>query len=139
MKKIIKTLKLHIPAGKATPAPPLGPSLAEYGVNISEFCQKFNDLTKDKGSYTIPIRVLVYEDRSYDLQLQEPLTSELIKEVAGIDKGSGEPNRKKVAKITRDQLKKVAERKMKDLNTNNLDKAIEVVTGTARSMGLEII
>lgn len=139
MKKIIKTLKLHIPAGKATPAPPLGPSLAEYGVNIAEFCQKFNDLTKDKGSYTIPIRVLVYEDRSYDLQIQEPLTSELIKEVAGIDKGSGEPNRKKVAKITRDQLKKVAERKMKDLNTDSLDKAIEVVAGTARSMGLEII
>lgn len=139
MKKIIKTLKLHIPAGKATPAPPLGPSLAEHGVNISEFCQNFNDLTKDKGSYTIPVRVVVYEDRSYNLQLQEPLTSELLKEVAGVDKGSGEPNRKKVAKITQDQLKKVAERKMKDLNTSDLDKAIEVVTGTARSMGLEIV
>jgi large subunit ribosomal protein L11 len=139
MKKIIKVLKLHIPAGKANPAPPLGPSLAEQGVNISEFCQKFNDLTKDKGSYTMPVRVVVYEDRSYDLKLQEPLTSELLKEIAGVDKGSGEPNRKKIAKITQDQLKKVAERKMKDLNTDNLDEAIKIVTGTAHSMGLDIV
>lgn len=138
MKKVIKTLKLHIAAGKANPAPPIGPSLAECGVNIAEFCQKFNDLTKEKGNYTIPTRITIYEDRSYDLQLMEPLTSELLKEVAGIEKGSGEPNRKKVSKISQDQLRKVAERKMKDLNANDIDEAMKIVSGTARSMGLEI-
>lgn len=138
MKKTIKTLKLHIPAGKANPAPPLGPSLAEQGVNIAEFCQKFNELTQDKGSYTIPTRVTVYEDRTYDIKLGEPLTSELLKEIAGIDKGSGEANRKKAAKISQDQLKKVAERKIKDLNAPDLEKAMKVVAGTARSLGIEV-
>jgi large subunit ribosomal protein L11 len=138
MKKIEKTLKLHIPAGKANPAPPLGPSLAECGLNIAEFCQKFNDLTKEKGSYTIPVRVSVFEDRTYEMELLEPLTSELLKEVAGIEKGAGEPNRKKVAKISKEQLRKVAERKMKDLNARDIESAMEIVTGTARSMGIEI-
>lgn len=139
MKKISKILRLHIPAGRATPAPPLGPSLAEQGVNIAEFCQKFNDLTKDKGSYTIPVKITVYEDRTYNIDLHEPITSELLKEIAGIEKGSGEPNRKKSAKISKDQLRKVAERKMKDLNANDLDGAMEIVAGTAKSMGIEII
>ena len=138
MKKINKVLKLHIPAGKATPAPPLGPSLAEQGVNIMEFCQKFNDLTKDKGSYTIPVKIIIYEDRTYDIDLNEPLTTELLKEIAGIEKGSGEPNRKKSAKISKDQLRKIAERKMKDLNANDLDTAMKIITGTAKSMGIEV-
>jgi large subunit ribosomal protein L11 len=138
MKKINKILKLHIPAGKATPAPPLGPSLAEQGVNIVEFCQKFNDLTKDKGSYTIPIKITVYEDRTYNIDLGEPLTVELLKEISGIEKGSGEPNRKKSAKISKDQLRKVAERKMKDLNANDPDAAMKIISGTAKSMGIEV-
>ncbi len=138
MKKVIKTLKLHIPAGKANPAPPLGPSLAECGVNISEFCQKFNDLTKESGSYTIPTKITIYEDRTYDLKLMEPLTSELLKEIAGIDKGSGEPNRKKVSKLNQNQLRKVAERKMQDLNAHSIEEAVKIVSGTAKSMGLEI-
>lgn len=139
MKKISKILRLHIPAGRATPAPPIGPSLAEQGVNIAEFCQKFNDLTKDKGSYTIPVKITVYEDRTYSINMHEPITSELLKEIAGIEKGSGEPNRKKSAKISKDQLRKVAERKMKDLNANDLDGAMKIVAGTAKSMGIEII
>jgi len=138
MKKIIKVLKLHIPAGKATPAPPLGPSLAEYGVNIAEFCQKFNELTREKGSYTFSVKAAIYEDRTYSIRLGEPITSELLKEIAGIEKGSGEANRKKVAKISQDQLRKVAERKMKDLNAADIDGAMKTVAGTARSLGIEI-
>ncbi len=138
MKKIIKVLKLHIPAGKATPAPPLGPSLAEHGVNIAEFCQKFNELTREKGGYTFSVKVTIYEDRTYNIGLGEPITSELLKEIAGIEKGSGEANRKKVAKISQDQLRKVAERKMKDLNATDIDGAMKTVAGTARSLGIEI-
>ncbi len=138
MKKIAAVLKLHIPAGKATPAPPLGPSLAEHGVNIAEFCQKFNEMTQDKGNYTIPSRIVVYEDRTYGIELREPPTAELLKEIAGVEKGSGEPNRKKAAKISKDQLRKVAERKMNDFNTRDLESAMEIVAGTAKSMGIEI-
>ena len=118
MKKIKKILKFHIQAGKANPAPPLGPALAEQGVNINSFCQAFNDATKDMKQYTLPVIVKVYEDNSYDFELKQPLTSDLLKEVAGIEKGSGEPNKKKVGKITKDQLKEVARRKMPDLNVD---------------------
>ncbi len=138
MKKIKKVLKFHIKAGKATPAPPLGPALAEQGLNINEFCQKFNDATKEMKEYTLPVVVTVYENGRYDFRLKQPLTSDLLKEVAGIDKGSGEPNKKKVAKITQEQLKQVALRKMPDLNVNDIQEAIKIIAGTAKSMGIEI-
>ncbi len=138
MKKVKKILKIHIKAGKANPAPPLGPTLAEQGINIPEFCKKFNDMTKDKGEFTLPVVVTVYEDKSYGIDLKKPLTSELLKQIAGVKVGSGEPNKKKVAKITIDQLKEVAEKKMPDLNTTDLEKAMKIIRGTADSMGIEI-
>lgn len=138
MKKIKAKAKLQIPAGKATPAPPVGPVLAQYGINISEFCQKFNDLTKDKIGYTIPVEVIIYEDRSYELRIKEPPASELLKKASQIEKGSGEPNKRKVASITREQLKEIAKRKMKDLNTKDIEKAMKIIEGTAKSMGIEI-
>lgn len=138
MKKIKAKVKLQIPAGQATPAPPVGPILAQHGINISEFCQKFNDSTRDKTGYTIPVEITIYEDRSYEFKLKEPPASELLKKAAGIEKGSGEPNRRKVASITKDQLKEIAKRKMKDLNTTNIEKAMKIIEGTAKSMGIEI-
>ncbi len=138
-KKVKTVLKLQIEAGKANPAPPLGPTLAQHGINISEFCQKFNDATKDKMGYKIPVIVTIYEDRSYDFELKQPLTSDLIKKAAGIEKGSGEPNKKIVGKITRSQLREIAKTKMPDLNTDDIEKAMKIVEGTARGMGIEIV
>ena len=138
MKKAIAIVKLHIPAGKATPAPPIGPALAQYGINIGDFCQKFNDATKDQQGWTLPVVVTIYEDRSFDFKLKTPLTSELLKKAAGIEKGSGEPNRKKVAKITKAQLREIAEKKLPDLNTNDIEKAMKIIEGTARNMGITI-
>lgn len=139
MKKIKKIIKIQIPAGQATPAPPVGPALASQGLNIKEFCDKFNQLTKDKAGFTIPVEITVYEDRTFDLKLKQPPTSELLKKAAGIEKGSGEPNKKKVGKITREQLRKIAEQKMPDLNTNDIEKAMKIVEGTAKNMGIEIV
>ena len=137
-KKIQSVVKLQIPAGKATPAPPVGPALAQYGVNISEFCQKFNDATKDRIGFIIPVEISVYEDRSYKFELKCPLASGLIKKAIGIEKGSGVPNKTKVGKITRAQLREIAEKKMPDLNTKDVDKAMKIIEGTARNMGVEI-
>lgn len=137
-KKIIAVVKLQIKAGQATPAPPIGPSLAQHGINISDFCQKFNDETKDKGGSTIPVEITIYEDRSFDFKLKKPPASELLKKAAGIEKGSGTPNQKKVGQITRDQLKEVAQEKMEDLNTDDVEQAMKVIEGTAKNMGLEI-
>lgn len=137
-KKIVAKVKLHIEAGKATPAPPIGPALAQHGINISEFCQQFNDASKDQAGFTLPVEITIYEDRSFSFQLKTPLTSQLIKKAIGIEKGSGEPNRKKVGKITKEQLREIAKKKMPDLNTNNIEQAIKVVEGTARNMGVEI-
>jgi len=140
MPKKVKTIvKLHIPAAKATPAPPVGPALAQYGLNIAEFCQKFNDLTKDQTGFTIPVEITVFEDRTYNFKLKNPLASELLKKAAGIEKGSGEPNKKKVGKITRAQLKKIAEKKIEDLNTTDVERAIKIIEGTARNMGIEVV
>ena len=139
MKKIKAIVKLQIPAGKATPAPPVGPALAQYGVNISEFCQKFNDATKNSIGFKIPVEVVVYEDRTYDFNPKQPLASELLKKAVGIEKGSGEPNRKKVAKITRNKLREIAAQKIVDLNTDNIEKAMKIVEGTAKNMGIEIV
>lgn len=138
MKKVVKIVKFQISAGQATPAPPVGPALAPHGLNISEFCQKFNDMTKNQVGFKIPVEVIIYENRTYDLKVKQPPASELIKKEIGLEKGSGEPNKKKVGKITRAQLRKVAEKKMPDLNTADIEQAIKVIAGTAKNMGLEI-
>lgn len=137
-KKIVAKVKLHIDAGKATPAPPIGPALAQHGLNISEFCQQFNDKTREQMGFTIPADITIYEDRSFDFVLKTPLASQLIKKAAGIEKGSGEPNRKKVGKITKAQLKEIAEKKMPDLNTNDIEQAMKIIEGTAQNMGIEV-
>lgn len=137
-KKIKAIVKLQIQAGQATPAPPVGPALAQHGVNIAEFCQKFNDVTKNQEGFIIPVEITVYEDRTYDLKLKQPLTSELLKKAAGIEKGSGVPNKTKVAKITKTQLKEIAQKKMPDLNTTDIEAAMKIVEGTARNMGISI-
>jgi len=139
MKKIKAILKLQIPAAKATPAPPVGPALAPHGLNIIEFCQKFNEVTKNQTGFTIPVEITVYVDRTYTFQLKQPPASELLKKAAGIEKGSGEPQKTKVGKITKAQLKEIAEKKMADLNTENIEKAEKIIEGTARNMGIEII
>jgi len=137
-KKIKSVIKLQIPAGKATPAPPVGPALAPHGLNIAEFCRKFNDLTKGREGFTIPVKVTVYEDRTYDFILQQPPASELLKKAVGLEKGSGEPNKKKVGKITREQIKKIAEQKMSDLNTTDIEMAMKIIEAQAKNMGLDI-
>jgi len=138
MKKIQNIIKLQIKAGKATPAPPVGPALAQYGINISEFCQRFNDATKEQIGFTIPVEVSVYEDRTYTFKVKSPLASELIKKAIGIEKGSGTPNKTRVGKITKAQLKEVAKKKLSDLNTNDIEKAMKIIEGTAKNMGIEI-
>ena len=137
-KKIKSVIKLQIPAGKATPAPPVGPALAPHGLNIAEFCKKFNDLTKGREGFTIPVKITVYEDRTYDFILKEPPASELLKKAAGIEKGSGEPQKTKVGKITRAELRKIAEQKITDLNTTDIEKAMKIIEGQAKNMGIEI-
>jgi len=138
MKKIKAIVKLQISAGQANPAPPIGPALASQGLNIGEFCQKFNDATKEQMGSIIPVEVTVYEDRTYNLKLKQPLASDLIKKVIGASKGSGTPNTKKVGKLTKAQLKEIASRKMADLNTDNIEQAMKIIAGTARSMGVEV-
>jgi len=138
MKKAKAKIKLQIPAGKATPAPPVGPALAPHGLNIAEFCQKFNERTKNQAGFTIPVEITVFEDRSYEFRLKTSPTSELLKKAAGIEKGSGTPNKIKVGKITRLQLREIAKKKMEDLNTTDLEKAMKIIEGTARNMGIEI-
>lgn len=137
-KKIKSIVKLQIKAGQANPAPPIGPALAEHGLNIGEFCQKFNDATQKQMGSKIPVEVTVYEDRTFDFRLKQPLASDLIKKAIGIEKGSGEPNRKKVGKLTNAQLKEVAQKKLEDLNTDNIEQAMKIIGGTARAMGVEI-
>jgi len=137
-KKVAAIVKLHIPAGQATPAPPVGPALAQHGINIGEFTQKFNEATKDKTGFKIPVDIVVYRDRTFDLKLHEPPASELIKKALGIEKGSGEPNKKKIGTITQAQLRSVAEQKMADLNTTDIEQAMKIIEGTAKNMGLDI-
>ena len=137
-KKIKAVIKVQIPAGKATPAPPVGPALAQYGLNIAEFCQKFNDKTRDQEGFKIPVEVNVFEDRTYDFKIKQPPASELIKKEIGIEKGSGVPQKNKVGKMTKSQLRIVAEKKMSDLNTDNIESAMKIIEGTAKNMGVEI-
>ena len=139
MKKIKSIVKLQIQAGQATPAPPVGPSLAPHGLNISEFCQKFNELTKSQIGWKLPVEITVFEDRTYTLNIKQPPASELLKKAAGIEKGSGTPNKTKVAKITKAQLREIAERKMPDLNAEDIEAAMKTIEGTAKNMGVEIV
>ena len=137
-KKIEGYIKLQIPAGKATPAPPVGPALGQHGVNIVEFTKQFNAKTAAMGDTIIPTVITVYADRSFTFITKTPPAAVMIKKAVKIDKGSGVPNKTKVAKITREQLKEIAEVKMKDLNAANIDSAISMIAGTARSMGVEV-
>jgi len=138
MAKILKKVKLQISAGSATPAPPVGPALAPHGINMSEFCKKFNDATKEQVGFKIPVEITIYENRTYDFKVKQPPASELIKKEIGLEKGSGIPNKKKVGKITKAQLRKVAEKKISDLNTNDVEQAMKIIAGTAKNMGVEI-
>lgn len=137
-KKIKAIIKLQVPAGQATPAPPVGPALAQHGLNIADFCKKFNDLTKDSIGFTIPVEITAYGDRTYQLKLKQPPASELIKKAVGIEKGSGEPNKTKVGKITKAQIREIAKKKMDDLNTDDLEKAMKIIESQARNMGIEV-
>jgi len=138
MKNIIAKVKLQIQAGQATPAPPVGPALAPHGINMAEFCQKFNDATKEQAGYKIPVEITIYEDRSYDFKVKQPPASELLKKALNLEKGSGAPNKTKVAKINKAQLKEIAEKKMSDLNTNDIEQAMKIIEGTAKNMGIEV-
>ncbi len=137
-KKLKTIIKLQIPAGQASPAPPIGPALGQHGLDISGFCQKFNAATQNRGGEIVPCEIMVYEDRSYDFTLKVSPASELIKKAAGIKKGSGKPLTDKVGKITKAQLKEIAEKKMPDLNANDIDAACQIIAGTARSMGIVV-
>jgi large subunit ribosomal protein L11 len=137
-KKILTMIKLQIPAGAANPAPPVGPALGQHGVNIMEFCKAFNAQTQQDAGTIIPVEITVYEDRSFEFITKTPPAAVLIKEAAALEKGSGEPNREKVGRISADQVRQIAERKMPDLNANDLDAASKIIAGTARSMGVEI-
>ncbi|MEA2347862.1 MAG: large subunit ribosomal protein [Thermoleophilaceae bacterium] len=137
-KKVLTLIKLQVPGGAANPAPPVGPALGQHGVNIMDFCKAFNAQTQDKAGTIIPVEITVFEDRSFTFITKTPPAAVLIKQAAGLEKGSGEPNREKVGKITRDQARQIAETKMPDLNANDLDAATKIIEGTARSMGVEV-
>ena len=136
--KVVGLIKLQIPAGKATPAPPVGPALGQHGVNIMGFTKEFNERTKNDIGLIIPVVITVYADRSFSFITKSPPAAVLIKKACGIESGSGEPNRTKVAEITREQLEKIAEQKMNDLNAANIDTAVSMIAGTARSMGIVV-
>lgn len=139
MAKAIKTIiKLQIPAGKATPAPPVGTALGPHGINIGDFVKKYNDATSAMSGEIVPVEVTIYEDRSFDFRLKTPPASDMLRKAAGIEKGSGEPNRKKVGKISRADIRAIAERKMEDLNAETLEAAEKIIRGTARSMGIDV-
>jgi large subunit ribosomal protein L11 len=137
-KKIKTVVKLQIQAGKANPAPPVGPALGQHGINIGDFCSKFNDATKDKMGDIIPAEITIYEDRSFDFILKTPPASDLLRKAAGVEKGAGNPLKDKVGKITAAKLREIAEKKMSDLNANDVEAAEKIIAGTARSMGVKI-
>ena len=137
-KEIVRRIKLQIPAGKATPAPPVGTALGPAGINLQEFCTKYNDATRDKMGDIIPVEIMVYEDRTFDFVLKTPPAAVLIKKELGLESGSGVPNRTKVGTLTKDQVRKIAELKMPDLNAATIETAMSMIEGTARSMGVTI-
>src|SRR5919106_4112825 len=138
-KKVLTMIKLQIPAGAANPAPPVGPALGQHGVNIMDFCKAFNAQTQADAGTIIPVEITVYEDRSFTFITKTPPAAVLIKQAIGIDKGSGEPNRNKVGKISRDQVRAIAEQKLQDLNAHDVDQASKIIAGTARSMGVDVV
>ena len=138
-KKVVGLVKLQIPAGKANPAPPIGPALGQQGVNIMEFCKQFNAVTQKLGDTIIPVVITVYQDKSFTFITKTPPVSDLLKKAAGIVKGSGEPNKTKVGKVTKQQIQQIAEMKLKDLNCTKLESAMSMVIGAARSMGLDVL
>jgi large subunit ribosomal protein L11 len=137
-KKVLALVKLQIRAGQATPAPPVGTALGQHGVNIMDFCKQYNDATQQMSGQVIPVELTIYEDRSFTFVTKQPPAAELIKQAAGVDKGSGEPNREKVAKLSQAQVREIAEKKMADLNANDVENAMRIIEGTARSMGVEV-
>jgi large subunit ribosomal protein L11 len=138
-KKIVDQFKLQIPAGKANPSPPVGPALGQRGVNIMEFCKAFNEKTKDMIGYNIPVIITVYADRSFTFVTKQPPVTDFLKKAAGIQKGSSNPLKDKVGKITKAQLREIAEKKMPDLNTDDIEAAMRTIAGSAKSMGIEIV
>ncbi len=137
-RKVVALIKLALPAGKANPAPPVGPALGQHGVNIMAFCKEYNAKTADKAGLVIPVEISVFEDRSFTFILKTPPASVLIKKAAGIEKGASEPNKQKIATITQDQLKEIAQTKLPDLNANDIEAAMKIVAGTAKNMGIAI-
>jgi large subunit ribosomal protein L11 len=138
-KKIKTVVKLQLPAGKANPAPPVGTALGPHGLNLMEFCKKFNEATRDMGDDIVPLDLTIYEDRTYSMKLKTPPASSLLKKAAGIEKGSGKPLSEKVGKVKKSQIRAIAERKMPDLNTTDVEAAMRSIEGTARQMGLEVV
>jgi len=138
-KKVLTQIKLQAPGGQASPAPPVGPALGQHGVNIMEFVKAFNAQTQSDAGTVIPVVITVYEDRSFTFITKSPPAAVLIKQALSLEKGSAEPNREKVARITQDQLRQIAEKKIKDLNANDIDAAAKIIAGTARSMGVEVV
>jgi large subunit ribosomal protein L11 len=139
MAKALKTIiKLQIPAGAANPAPPIGPALGQHGLNIQDFCAKFNDASKEKSGSIIPVEIYVYEDRTYTFKMKTPPASDLLRKAAKVEKGSGTPLTLKVGKVTKSQIREIAETKFQDLNAYDVDKAIKIIEGTARSMGISV-
>src|SRR5438270_5461817 len=138
-KKVLTTIKLQAVGGAASPAPPVGPALGQHGINIMEFCKAFNAQTQQDAGTVIPVVITVYEDRSFTFVTKTPPAAVLIRQAIGIEKGSGEPNREKVGRITQDQLRAIAERKLPDLNAGDLEQASKIIAGTARSMGVEVV
>ncbi len=137
-KKLAAIIKLQISAGQANPAPPVGPALGQHGVNIMEFCKAYNAATENQRGNVVPVEISVFEDRSFDFKLKTPPAAKLLLKAAGVQKGSGEPHKTKVGKVTMDQVREIAQTKMTDLNANDLDQAAKIIAGTARSMGLNV-
>ena len=137
-KKVIALVKLQIRAGQATPAPPVGTALGQHGVNIMDFCRQYNEATQQFAGQIIPVELTIYEDRSFSFVTKQPPAAELIKAAAGIEKGSDIPNRNKVGRLSQDQVRKIAEQKMDDLNANDVEQGMRIIAGTARSMGVEV-
>jgi large subunit ribosomal protein L11 len=138
MKKIVAIVKLQIPAGKATPAPPVGPALGQHGVNIMEFCKSYNEKTARQAGTIVPVEITIFADRTFTFVTKTPPASVLLKKAAGLETASGEPNKKKVGKVSRQQIREIAETKMPDLNARDIEAAMRMIEGTARSMGIEV-